>query len=60
MMEIIEAKALEFDLFRIWNDANEEILSIKKDGRIFWRQREVVTDDDLRAAMQEIFKALVK
>lgn len=50
----------EFDTFRIYDKDMAQVLSIKKDGRIFWRQREVETDDDLRSAMKEFAKALIK
>jgi hypothetical protein len=39
------------------NDANE-LLRITPDGRIFWKRREVETDDDFRAAIFEIRDAL--
>lgn len=50
----------EFDTLRIYDKDLVQVLSITKDGRIFWRQREVETDDDLRAAMREVAKALIK
>jgi hypothetical protein len=36
-----------------YGDAGE-VLRIGSDGRIFWRGREIDTDDDLRAAMREV------
>lgn len=39
--------------------ASETILEIKADGRLFWRGREVETDDDLRKAMVELSGAIV-
>lgn len=36
----------------------ESILSITKEGRIFWKGREVETDDELRAAMIGLAKAM--
>jgi len=36
-----------------------EILRIESDGRLFWRQREVETDDELRAAMMDLRNHLV-
>jgi len=35
-------------------------LRIAPDGRIFWKQREVETDDEFRAAMLELKDAMVK
>ena len=40
-------------------EANE-VLRIAPDGRIFWRLREVTTDDEFRAAMLELKDALGK
>ena len=36
-----------------------EILRINADGRIFWRGREVESDDALRAAMMEVRDVMV-
>ena len=36
----------------------EEVIRIEKDGRIFWRKREVETDDEFRAAMMDLVKFL--
>jgi hypothetical protein len=33
---------------------NDEIIRIAPDGRLFWRGREVETDDDFRAAMLDL------
>lgn len=71
MMETTELSTPEFDVLRICdaamtpvlsvtNAAMAQVLSITKDGRIFWRQREVETDDDLRTAMKEVAKAMLK
>lgn len=30
------------------------VVTIKSDGRVFWRGREVETDDDFRAAMMDL------
>lgn len=58
--QIFSFQPKEFDIFRIYDKDMMQVLSITKDGRIFWRQREVETDDDLRSAMKEITKALIK
>ena len=40
------------DIMRIMEPGNPEpIILIKPDGRLFWRGREVETDDDFRGAM---------
>lgn len=36
----------------------EEIIRIADDGRIYWKGREVETDDDFRSAMLDLKKAL--
>ncbi len=43
-------KVAPVDILTIEQDI-EEIIRIEGDGRIFWRKREVETDDDFRAAM---------
>lgn len=58
--QIVSFQPKEFDTFRIYDKDIMQVLSITKDGRILWRQREVETDDDLRDAMKEVFKALTK
>ena len=40
--------------------ASETIISIATNGRIFWRGREVETDDDFRAAMIELADVMTK
>ena len=37
-----------------------EVIRIDPEGRLFWRGREVETDDDFRAAMLDLAKRLVK
>lgn len=37
----------------------EVVIRIAPDGRLFWHEREVETDDDFRAAMLELAKRLV-
>ena len=36
-----------------------EVMRIEVDGRIFWKGREVESDDDFRAAMIDVRHALV-
>jgi len=38
--------------------SGKEVVRIEPDGKIFWLGREVETDDDFRAAMLELAKAL--
>ena len=38
---------------------NVEVIRIEPDGRLFWHQREVKTDDDFRAAMIDLAKAFM-
>lgn len=42
------------ELLRVHGNGNTEVLRIASDGRIFWRGREVETDDDFRAAMIDL------
>ena len=44
---------------QISNAGAQEIISIRMDGRVFWRGREVETDDDFRAAMMELNQQLL-
>ena len=37
----------------------EEVIRIDHRGRLFWHKREVVTDDDFRAAMLDLVKHLL-
>ncbi len=57
-----EAKLLtpEPNIFEVRAFDGQEVLRITPDGRIFWKQREVETDDDFRAAMLALSDALVK
>ena len=41
-----------------WKEANTEVIRIGPDGRLFWRGREVETDDDFRGAMMDLAAAL--
>ena len=38
---------------------SHEIIRIENDGRIFWKQREVETDNDFRAAMLDLRDTLM-
>jgi len=46
------------DLIQIKASGITEVLRIDLDGRIFWKELEVETDDDFRAAMLELKDAL--
>jgi hypothetical protein len=39
---------------------SSEVLRIDNEGRIFWKQREVETDDDFRSAMLELKDVLIR
>lgn len=39
--------------FRVSDPDGKPVFSVACDGRVFWRDREVETDDDLRASLQE-------
>lgn len=45
---LVEVKDSEFNV----------IVSIQQDGRIFWKGREVETDEDFRSAMMSLVKHL--
>lgn len=53
-------KAIRENLLVVRNFEAVEVLRIDPDGRIFWKQREVETDDDMRPAMLELKTALIK
>jgi hypothetical protein len=38
----------------------DEVFRIGNDGRIFWKDREVETDDDLRVALAELCENMTK
>ncbi len=44
------------DVLRL-HHAGTEIVRITADGRIFWREREVATDDEFRSAMMDTLTA---
>lgn len=46
------------DIINVWDKDATEIIRIAPDGRVFWKQREVETDDDFRNAMLDLAKAL--
>ena len=58
MSDDIKAPAPTYAL-QISNAGAQEIISIKMDGRVFWKGREVETDDDFRAAMMELNRQLI-
>jgi hypothetical protein len=51
--------SIEPNIITINNTATTEVLRIDPEGRIFWKQREVETDDEFRAAMLELRNALM-
>ena len=58
-----ELTKIEFDvpdIITCWNHDKTEIIRIAPDGRVFWKQREVETDDDFRSAMLDLAEALKK
>ena len=59
--EIPEAKGDNFTstgiIFKVAD--SHEIIHIANDGRLFWKQREVETDDEFRKAMLELRDAFV-
>ncbi|MFA6204513.1 MAG: hypothetical protein WC710_15145 [Gallionella sp.] len=46
-------------VIQCFDKAQTEIMRIQSDGRIFWRGREVETDDQFRSAMLELKAALM-
>lgn len=46
------------DIITCFNKDSTEIIRIAADGRVFWKQREVETDDDFRSAMLDLAEAL--
>ena len=46
------------DILTVRKDPQTEVIRIGPDGRLFWRGREVETDDDFRAAMLDLAAAL--
>ena len=53
----VDAKA---DIIKCQLQDGKEVMRIAPDGRIFWKQREVETDDEFRAAMLELKDALMR
>mgnify|MGYP001608588197 CR=1 FL=1 len=48
----------EPNIIKISGKEAQEILRISPDGRIFWKQREIETDDEFRAAILELKTSL--
>ena len=46
------------DVLTVWGKDTTEIIRIAPDGRLFWKQREVETDEDFRNAMLDLANAL--
>lgn len=59
-METIKFALPEVDTLKVYDNQAKEVVRITKEGRIFWRQREVETDDEFRSSMIEIRQALIK
>ena len=58
----IEAKSYAIkqepgNILEIRKDANTEVIRIGPKGHLFWRGREVETDDDFRGAMMDLAAA---
>lgn len=58
-MEIIQTDH-RFNIMQLSNSERKEVIRIDPEGRIFWKGREVETDEDFRAAMLELAYALGK
>ena len=50
-------KEIEAKSYRIRQEPAVEVIRIGPDGRLFWRGREVETDDDFRGAMMDLATA---
>jgi len=46
------------DMLTCWDRDHTEIIRIAHDGRIYWKQREVETDDEFRQAMMDLANAM--
>jgi len=53
----IEAKQSQTNLFVIRREPTIEVIRFGPDGRLFWRGREVETDDNFRRAMMHLAAA---
>ena len=53
------SKEINPNVLHVQPPGQEEVLRIGPDGRIFWRQKEVETDDQLREAMLDLRNALL-
>lgn len=51
--------AAEPHIIQVRQPDSTEVIRIQYDGRIFWKGREVETDDDFRAAMLELRDAMM-
>lgn len=59
MEGITTITAIVPDILSIYSQQGKPVVVIKPDGRIFWHEREVETDDDFRAAMLELRNVLM-
>jgi len=50
-------KEIEAKSYAIKKEPAVEVIRIGPDGRLFWRGREVETDDDFRGAMMDLAAA---
>ena len=50
-------KEIEAKTYAIKQEPAVEVIRIGPDGRLFWRGREVETDDDFRGAMMDLAAA---
>lgn len=48
------------DILKIVDSNSKEVIKITSEGRIFWRQREVETDEEFRAAILEMLKRFLE
>lgn len=46
------------DIITCWDKDSTEVIRIAPDGKVFWKQREVETDDDFRSAMLDLARVL--
>lgn len=54
-----EPASVEPDIIQLWDKYQTEVIRIAPDGRIFWKGREVETDEQFRAAMLGLKNALM-
>ena len=57
--ELDTVSKMPVDIIQVRHSSGREVVRIAPDGRIFWLQREVITDDEFRSAMLELKDALL-